>query len=156
MMTIDNTDRELLDIIQQEFPLTETPFGDIGDMLGISEEEVLERVQRLKEDKVIRRIGGVLDSKSMGHVSCLCAMSVPEDRIEAVAGEISRCDGVTHNYERDDEYNLWFTLTCKSEEEKGKQLTEWEKRFGLPVLSFPAEKTFKRRVRFMMGTPKGT
>lgn len=155
MTTMDVTDREILDIIQQDFPISATPFGDIARKLCIDEDEVIERVKRLKDEGVIRRIGGVLDSKSMNFVSCLCAMSVPKNRVAAIASEISECPGVTHNYERDDDYNLWFTLTCASEEEKGERILEWERKFGMPVLCFPAEKTFKRRVRFMMGGPRG-
>ena len=130
--------------------MTASPWENIGSQLGISEQETLERVRRLKEMGVIRRIGGILDTKNLHFVSCLCAMSVPENQIKDVAGEINRCGGVTHNYQRDNTYNLWFTLITSSEEARERQLKVWEHQFGLPVLRFPGEKTYKRRVQFPM------
>lgn len=147
---MDQLDRMLLDLMQQAFPMTATPWQQLGQQLGLTEEETLERVRRLKELGVIRRIGGVLDAAALHFVSCLCAMRVPEERVAEVAQEINRCPGVTHNYQRKGTYNLWFTLTTSSEEARRRQLRAWEYLFGLPILCFPGEKTYKRRVQFRM------
>ncbi len=149
-MQLDTIDRKLLDLMQQDFPLSATPWRQLGQQLGISEEEVLERVRRLKETGIVRRIGGILDAAEMRFVSCLCAMSVPDVRIPFIAEEINRCPGVTHNYQREGVYNLWFTLITSSIEARERQLTVWEHQFGLPILRFPGEKTYKRRVQFTM------
>ena len=149
-MTMDATDRLLLDKMQSAFPLSVTPWKDLADSLSVTEEEVLDRVNRLKEDGVLRRTGAVIDARTMGYTSCLLAMRVPKDRMEETAALINACKGVTHNYERDDEVNLWFTLTSESEEARDAQIKAWEETTGLQVLVFPGEKTFKRRVQFAM------
>ena len=149
-MQLDDTDRLLLDNMQSHFPLSATPWNDLADTLSLTEEEVLKRVTRMKEDGVLRRTGAVIDARALGYTSCLLAMQVPRDRMEEVASLISSCNGVTHNYERDDDFNLWFTLTCESEEARNRQIRQWEETTGLRVLAFPGEKTFKRRVQFAM------
>ena len=149
-MTLDATDRKLLDLLQTDFPVTTTPWDDIAGVLSIPTEDVLSRVKRMEEDGVLRRVGAVIDARSLGFTSCLLAMQVPEERMEEVAKVISACKGVTHNYERDDTYNLWFTLTAESEAARDEQIRRWEEALGLHVLFFPGEKTYKRRVQFTM------
>ena len=149
-MKMDETDRLLLDNMQTAFPLSVNPWEDLANSLSLTEEEVLERVNRLKEDGVLRRTGAVIDARTMGYTSCLLAMCVPQDRMEETAALINGCNGVTHNYERDDDINLWFTLTSESEEARDAQIREWEETTGLQVLVFPGEKTYKRRVQFAM------
>ena len=155
-MQYDAIDRKLLDLIQTAFPLTLTPYAALASALDTTQEDVLARIARLKEDGVLRRIGAVIDAKTFGYTSCLLAMQVPKERMEEVAGEISKCKGVTHNYERDDEFNLWFTLTSESEAARDEQIAAWEEAFQLKVFFFPGEKTFKRRVRFAMQEKKET
>ena len=149
-MQPDNIDRRLLDLMQTDFPMTLTPWADLAESLGVTEAEVLARVTRLQEDGVLRRVGAVIDARTFGYTSCLLAMQVPEDRLEEVAETVNRCPGVTHNYEREDSFNLWFTLTAESEEARDRQIREWEEELGLPVCFFPGEKTYKRRVHFAM------
>ncbi|MDO8691727.1 MAG: AsnC family transcriptional regulator, partial [Dehalococcoidia bacterium] len=108
---MDDTDRRLLNLLQSEFPLVSKPFAAIGKQLGISEAEVIERVGRLKAEKVIRQISAIFDSRALGYQSTLAAFHVPEDRIQAVAASINLESGVSHNYARNHAYNLWFTLT---------------------------------------------
>ena len=149
-MSMDAIDRKLLDLLQEEFPLSVTPYADLAERLEIPEEELLQRAKRLTEEGVIRRIGGVIDSKKMKYTSCLLAMKVPPERMEEAATLISACPGVTHNYERDDEYNLWFTLTAKGEDARDAQIRAWEEELKLPVYVFPGAKTYKRKVMFSM------
>ena len=149
-MRPDNTDRKLLDRMQTAFPLTETPWADLSIDLGVTEDEVIRRVKRMKEDGILRRVGAVIDALAFGYTSCLLAMQVPEERLEEVANTVSQCPNVTHNYERDDEFNLWFTLTAESEQARDAQIRAWEEIFSLPVYFFPGKKTYKRRVQFKM------
>jgi len=148
---VDEKDREILDILQQEFPLAARPWAVIAEKTGLSEQEVVDRVGRLKEAGIIRRIGGVFDSRSLGFYSTLCAARVPEGDIDRVAGLINACSGVTHNYLRDDEYNLWFTLTAPSEIEAREYLTTIEEAAGITIVSLPATKVYKIQVTFAMG-----
>jgi DNA-binding Lrp family transcriptional regulator len=97
---MDNTDKKLLDIIQDEFPLTSEPYREIASLLGVSEEEVILRLRKLKDKGIIRRIGAIFDSKKLGYCSTLCAMKVPAQRVDEVAQIVNEYPGVTHNYLR--------------------------------------------------------
>lgn len=145
---MDQTDRTILNIIQYEFPLTEKPFEAIGKQAGISEEEALERVKKLKEKGFIRRIGLVLERKKLGYASLLCGVHIDNDKIEEVAGTISKEPGVTHNYERDGELNLWFTVTMKTMDDINIFLRDIEERYALKIYRFPEKKTFKIKTYF--------
>ena len=109
-MNIDNLDTELLNILQSNFPLDIKPFESIGNKLGISELEVLKRVENLKDIKYIRQISAIFDTRSMKYKSSLIAMSFDDDKIDAAAELINSHPGITHNYKRNHFYNLWFTL----------------------------------------------
>lgn len=147
---LDKTDQVMLNILQNSFPLSVQPYKDIAQELGIEEDEVLRRIARLKNDGLIRRIGGIMNSSQLGFYSTLCAMSVPEAQIEATAGLINKMAGVTHNYLREHYYNIWFTLTVKSREEAARQLLELEEASGLKVISMPANRVYKIKVSFDM------
>ncbi len=145
---MDPADRAILNIIQKEFPLTKKPFEAIGRQVGISEKEALERVKRLKERGFIRRIGLILERKKLGYASLLCGVHVDNDKIEEVAGTISKEPGVTHNYERDGELNLWFTVTMRTIDDINLFLKDIEKSLSLQVYRFPEKRTFKIKTFF--------
>lgn len=109
--TMDKIDKRLLNIIQMRFPLVPEPYQVIAAELGISEEELLERARRLKDEQIIRQISAIFDSRRLGYSSTLVAMDIPEEHIEESARIISEHPGVSHNYKRDHPFNLWFTLT---------------------------------------------
>lgn len=114
---MDNIDAKILNYLQQGMTLSSRPYQDMADELGIAEEEVLARIQKLRDRGLIRRLGGVFDSPKMGMKSTLCAMEVPQERIEEVAKLVNAYREVTHNYLRNDRYNMWFTVTASSSEE---------------------------------------
>jgi DNA-binding Lrp family transcriptional regulator len=145
---MDITDRAILNIIQEEFPLTEKPFEAIGKQAGIRGKEALERIRRLSEEGYIRRIGLVLERKKLGYASLLCGTHADTDTIEEIAGEISKEPGVTHNYEREGELNLWFTITMKTMDDINTFITNLEKAFPIKVYRFPEKRTFKIRTYF--------
>ena len=120
--------------------------------MGISEGEVLSRIGSMKSAGLIRRIGGIMDTRSLGYYSTLCTAMVPDSRVDEAAEAINRLPGVTHNYLRDHDYNLWFTLTVPTREEADRILTELESELGVEIVSMPAEKVFKIRVNFDMET----
>jgi siroheme decarboxylase len=144
---MDTIDKAILNIIQEEFPLTKKPFEAIGTRAGISEEEALERIRRLSEEGYIRRIGLVLERKKLGYASLLCGVHV-DDRIDTIAQEINREPGVTHNYEREGELNLWFTVTMKTMDQIDAFITNLEKTFSIKVYRFPEKRTFKIKTYF--------
>lgn len=146
---MDYLDRQLLNIIQVDFPIASRPYQILGERLGISESEVLERVHRLFETGIIRKIGPSFDTRRLGHVSILVAARVPEERVEEVAHIISSYPQVTHNYGRESEYNLWFTLICRDEGEMNDILESIKSRTGISEMHMlPAERTFKIKVEF--------
>lgn len=152
---LDSMDRQLLNIIQQAFPLDPRPYKVLGEQTGISEEEALERVNRLRDTGVIRRLGGVFDSPKLGYVSTLCAVSVPKASIDKAAALINPLPGVTHHYVRDHQYNLWFTLIAPSGESLSATLHQLERQLmqeagASPVLHLPALETFKIKVQFQV------
>jgi len=145
---MDKIDKRLLTIIQKDLPICSHPYQKIGEKLGISEEEVIERVRKLKEAGIIRRMGGVFDSRKLGYKSTLCAMEVPRDKLEEVVQVVNKYVGITHNYLRPHQYNLWFTLITPSKDKLEKVITEIEEQSGLKVYNLPALKLFKIKVNF--------
>ncbi len=110
-MIADDFDRRLLTVLQKEIPLEPRPFQKIGESLGSSEEEVLRRVRRLKEEeKIIRQISAIFDTKNLGYKSTLVAMRFDDADLDSGAEVINQHPGVSHNYKRNAEFNLWFTI----------------------------------------------
>ena len=101
---------ELLKLLQEDLPLLERPYRWIGEKLGISEGEVISQIKELKEKKLIRQLSPIYDTKRAGYDSSLVAFKVNPENLESVAQLVSESPGVSHNYEREDEFNLWFTL----------------------------------------------
>ncbi len=149
MRELDSTDSSILNRIQSDFPITSRPFLTVANELGLSEEEVLDRVARLKADGIIRRIGGNLVPGKLGFVSTLCAARVPTDKIDDFAEIVNRYPGVTHNYQRDNTYNVWFTFIAPSREEIEDNLRKIIEDSGVEdILNLPATKVFKIRAEF--------
>ncbi|WP_457605783.1 siroheme decarboxylase subunit alpha [Nitratifractor sp.] len=133
---------ELLYEMQNAFPLTPRPFAALAERLGSSEEEVLDSVRKLKEEKIIRQTSAIFDTKRLGYHSSLVAFRVPEERIEEAAEIINSHPGVSHNYLRNHDFNIWFTLAVPPESclglegtvERLKALTRAEEAIILPTL----------------------
>ncbi|MBI4507563.1 MAG: Lrp/AsnC family transcriptional regulator [Chloroflexi bacterium] len=107
---LDQVDRRLLNGIQADFPLASRPFAALGERFGCDEQEVIKRLGALKRRRIIRQISAIFDTRSMGYRSSLVAMRVEPGRVERAARVINTHPGVTHNYERNHEFNLWFTV----------------------------------------------
>ncbi len=148
-MQLTAFDKALLNIIQTGLPIARRPFALVAEQLGVAESDVIERLEYLKEQGFIRRIGAFFDSEKMGYVGTLVAVKVEEEYVAAVAQAINANSGVTHNYERDGEYNLWFTLLAPDMESQQKILDEIASRPGVvKLISLPATKKFKVSVQF--------
>ena len=148
---IDGTDKKIINEIQSDFPIDSKPYLVIAKKLGLNEKDVIKRVKRLKKTGIIRRIGGNFVPEKLGFVSTLCAARVPEDKIESFSKEVNRHDGVTHNYLRENEYNIWFTFIARSMEEIDKNLKSIaEKTEVNDILNLPATKVFKIKAQFSL------
>ncbi len=149
MSELDTIDRAILNRIQSDFPMTSRPYMSVADEVGISEDDVLKRLVRLKEKGIIRRIGGNFVPNKLGFVSTLCAAKVPEDMIESFAKIVNRYPGVTHNYLRDNKYNIWFTFIAPSMEVIEANLENISKETGISdIINLPATKVFKIKAHF--------
>jgi len=148
---MDQFDKKILDVIQSGFPLAPRPYAVVGEMAGMTEAETLARVRALKEKGVIRRIGANFQSKNIGWVSTLCAAKVAEDKIDGFVAEVNKHPGVTHNYLRAHEYNIWFTFIGPDREFIQNVLDEITAATGVPILNLPATRMFKIKVDFAMG-----
>ena len=152
MVQLDETDKVLLTIVQDELPLTVRPFDELAERLGITYEETMERVQRLHGEGVIRRFGPVLETDKVGlSARTLVLMKVPRERIDEVAGIISGFESVTHNYERNHAYNMWFPLITSSQDQFRSSLKDILEAAQIPetdILDLPVTRRYKIRVRY--------
>ena len=148
-MKLDPTDRAIINRIQSDFPIHSRPYRIIAQELKLQESDVIKRVGDLKAAGIIRRIGGNFSPHKVGFVSTLCAARVPEDQIEAFAAVVNRYSGVTHNYQRDHEFNIWFTFIARSVQEIDRCLEQISRETGVEtILNLPATKVFKIRAEF--------
>jgi DNA-binding Lrp family transcriptional regulator len=146
---MDRLDKSILNRIQTNFPLTSRPYATIARELGTSEAEVLARVARLKENDVIRRIGGNFVPGKVGFVSTLCTAQVPEEKIERFAETVNAYPGVTHNYLRGNAFNVWFTFIAPSMETIRAHLARISEKTGVKrILNLPATHVFKIKAKF--------
>ncbi len=146
---MDEMDSKILNIFQTRFPIVPEPFDAVGAELGISGGEVLDRVKRLKEDGIIRRIGAVFDGRALGYTSTLCAARVPEEQVRSFVEAVNGYPGVTHNYRRSHEYNVWFTFIAPDQAALEKALAEIRQKTGITdILNMPAVKTYKINATF--------
>ncbi|MCE8034992.1 Lrp/AsnC family transcriptional regulator [Billgrantia tianxiuensis] len=136
MAELDALDRRLIDTYQRGLPLCERPFAAMAERLGVSEAQVIERLQLLQQGQVLSRVGPVFDHARAG-ASLLAAVSVPEAERDAVAAAINRSPGVNHNYAREHRYNLWFVMTAADENQLEARLEALEEELGWPLLRLP-------------------
>ncbi len=149
MPLIDDFNRSILNLIQSDFPLTPRPYLTIAEDLGLSEDDVLNRLKRLKKEGFIRRIGGNFVPEKLGFISTLCAAKVPEDKINSFAAIVNRYPGVTHNYQRNNEFNIWFTFIAPSMNEIHENLDRIRLETGInDIINLPATKVFKIKAQF--------
>jgi len=146
---LDPKDRLILNEIQRNFPITHRPFLALARKMKLREKEIIERVQKLKELGIIRRIGASFSARAVGFTSTLCAARVPRQKIEEFVAVVNTYPGVTHNYEREGDYNIWFTLIAPSRKKINRILAEISRKTGVKeILNLPALKTFKIAVDF--------
>ncbi len=148
---MDDLDRKILDALQNEFPLTERPFDVLAERLALDPEQLWQRVERMLEQGVIRRLGASLDSRKLGYCSTLAAVRVAPERVEEAAGLIARYPEVTHSYQRDHPFNIWFTLIAPDDARIETILDEIRTALSLlpaDILNLPVRRMFKLDARF--------
>lgn len=146
---MDDIDRAILNRIQSDFPIASRPFLVVAQELDLEEDEVIRRITQLKDRGIIRRIGANFVPGRLGFVSTLCAARVPEDKISLFSEIVNKYPGVTHNYRRDHEFNVWFTFIAESMDRIESHLKEIASKTGVTeILNLPATKVYKLKAQF--------
>jgi DNA-binding Lrp family transcriptional regulator len=140
---MDKIDARILNLIQSGFPLVKEPYRELAEKAGIPERDLISRIKNLKKKRIVRRIGGVLNSKKLGYPGVLVAARVPVPGLERLARMVQKHPGVTHCYERKGEFNFWFTLQAKSRRNLETKLQGLEKASGIKFICLPSRKRFK-------------
>jgi DNA-binding Lrp family transcriptional regulator len=133
---LDEVDARLVDGYQSGFPVEDRPFRRVGQALGVSEDEAVARVDRLRDRGIFRRFGAVLNPPVVGS-STLAAVRAPAEEFDEIAAVVNGYDQVNHNYRRDHEWNMWFVVTAATRERRDRILAEIEERTGCDVLNLP-------------------
>ncbi|RLB94754.1 MAG: Lrp/AsnC family transcriptional regulator [Deltaproteobacteria bacterium] len=149
MSVIADEDRKILNQIQVDFPIDSRPYKILAQKLDLHEDELIKRIRQMKDNLLIRRIGGNFSPDRLGYHSTLCAAKVPDDKIALFTKTVNSFSGVTHNYKRNHEFNIWFTFIAPSVEiiktnlEKIQKITSVE-----TILNLPATRVFKISANF--------
>ena len=142
MPELDAVDRQIIDKLQGDFPLCERPYAEAAERLGIGEDELLARLQRLLDARVLTRFGPMVQIERMGGAFVLAALRVPEERYDEVADLVNALPEVAHNYRREHALNMWFVLATETPAGIGAAIARIEEATGLPVYAFPKEREY--------------
>src|SRR5574343_534437 len=142
MPELDAIDRAIIDTLQGDFPLCERPYAAAAERLGIGEADLIGRLERMLADKVLTRFGPMFQIERMGGAFVLAALSVPEERYEAVVEQVNALPEVAHNYRREHLLNMWFVLATEKPEGIAEAIARIEAETGLPIHAFPKEKKY--------------
>ncbi len=148
---LSGLEKDILNIVQKDFPVCVRPFEDIARKIGgVSESEVVDSLRRLNENGYLRRLGPIFDAGRLGYASTLAAVGVSNEKVELASAVINSYPEVTHNYLRDDtEFNVWFTVTASSQQRLLSILEEIREKLGVSeVINLPVKKMFKIKVEF--------
>jgi DNA-binding Lrp family transcriptional regulator len=139
---MDALDRLVVDTLQDAFPVCERPFLAVAERLGLTEDDLIARVDRLLADGTLTRFGPLFNADLLGGEFTLCAMEVPRAALAEVAQRVNALAAVAHNYERDHPLNMWFILATESAVATARAIAEIERAAGLPVHVFPKEREY--------------
>jgi len=148
MKTLDEIDRRIINGLQGGFPICPAPYAAAAKDIGIDEATLLIRLQSLLADGLLSRFGPMYHAERLGGALTLAAMAVPEDRFDAVAGQVNGHGEVAHNYAREHELNMWFVLATEEPERIAEVIAEIEAETGLTVFNMPKKEEFFIGLRF--------
>jgi DNA-binding Lrp family transcriptional regulator len=148
---LDELDRELLNAVQWDFPLEERPYAVIAERLGVDEPTVRGRIAKVKESGVLRQLSAIFDTRALGYSSALVAAKVDPDHIDEAAAVISKHPGVSHNYKRNHDYNLWYTVAVPPGDSLDEHIDVLHRESGsLVTRTLPTIKLYKIGVKLDM------
>ncbi|BAO45586.1 Lrp/AsnC family transcriptional regulator [Thiolapillus brandeum] len=139
---MDAIDRAIINQLQKGFPISERPYREAAQSLGIGETELIQRLQTMLDDKRLSRFGPLYHAERMGGGLSLCAMAIPEQDYDKVAEQVNSFPEVAHNYARDHELNMWFVLATETPQRIPEVLKEIQALTGYPVYNMPKQQEF--------------
>jgi len=139
---VDATDRRIVNALHGGFPVCERPYLAAATALGLAEDELIARLDRLLADGTLTRFGPLFDAEALGGAFTLAAMRVPAAAWDRVVAAVNALPEVAHNYARDHELNLWFVLGTETPDGIAAAIARIERETGLPVYAFPKEREF--------------
>jgi siroheme decarboxylase len=139
---LDDTDRRIINALQGDFPLSDEPYRTVAESLGMLEGELLVRLRRLLDNRVLTRFGPMFQIERIGGRFVLAALQVPEDDFDHVAGIVNALPEVAHNYRREHVYNMWFVLATERPDAIAETIARIESDTGLRVAAFPKEREY--------------
>jgi DNA-binding Lrp family transcriptional regulator len=139
---LDDLDRAVINALQGGFPLSDEPYREVAQSLGIGEDELLARLDRMLRERVLTRFGPMFQVERIGGRFVLAAMKVPEADFERVTGAVNALPEVAHNYRRDHAFNMWFVLATERPDGIPAAIMAIEDATGLPVFAFPKEREY--------------
>lgn len=145
---MDNIDKQLVNRLQDGFPVTPRPFLTVAEELGLEESEVMQRVQTLLDEGVLSRFGPMFQAERLGGGLTLAAMSVTPEDYETVTEQVNAFPEVAHNYQREHELNMWFVLATETPEGIEETIERMEKITGYKVYNMPKQEEFYVGLRF--------
>lgn len=134
---MDEIDRRIVNALQTGFPISERPYREAAQALGLTEPELLERLEKLLKDQTLSRFGPLYDAEAMGGALTLAAMQVPHERFDETAEIVNAFPEVAHNYARSHTLNMWFVLATETPGPLHQTLAEIERRTDLTVYNMP-------------------
>lgn len=150
-MDMDALDKEILNEIQWSFPLVSEPYKELANRFHVTNDEMKKRISNLKSIGVLRQLSAIFDTRKLGYKSSLVAMAIDSDKLDSVANQVNRHPGVSHNYERNHEYNLWFTLATPPGSDLKTEVDKFGKLAGIKKIRLlPTIKLFKIGVKLDM------
>lgn len=139
---MDEVDRAIINILQMGFPIEAEPYAAAAAVLGISEIELINRLESLLERKIFTRFGPLYHAERLGGALTLAAMAIPKEDFEQVAEQVNAFPEVAHNYARDHTLNMWFVLATETTEEIESVIRRIEQTTGYPVYNMPKQEEF--------------
>ncbi len=145
---MDAIDRAILNRLQDGFPICERPYRTAAQQLGISEDQLIRRLQLMLENRQLSRFGPMYHAERLGGGLSLCAMRVPETQFEQTAEKVNAFREVAHNYARDHAFNMWFVLATETPERIDEVVAEIEAATGYRVYNLPKKEEYFVGLRF--------
>jgi len=145
---LDAVDQNIINTLQQGFPISECPYEEVAGQLGISEGDLLQRIQDLLNARLLTRFGPMYHAERLGGGLTLAAMAIAEQDFQSVSETVNKYPEVAHNYRREHQLNMWFVLATETPQRITQVIADIEKKTGYPVYNMPKEEEFFVGLKF--------